>query len=191
MSKEIAFVVDGHMEQKIIQHYCRGVCVRRLNCNGPDTPAETIAKHLAPLIKLLKTRRKIFVVLDREGRSISAEALKAEISRALKELGCDVSNIRIVAADRCTENWILADVEGIKKTGYIREDAVQKNYEGRKGKMELRKILNKGISYHETVEGVNLFRRIRPEVGVKHSVSFHKLTDMLRGNCRYLDARLS
>ena len=184
----IAFIVDGHMEQDVVQHYCKDVPVRRLNCNSDDMPAETVAKPLAALIGLLNRAKHIFVVLDREGRPQSAAQFGEEVSKALADRNVDLQRLRVVVADRETENWLLADVESLKQKSYIRRDVSQRDFEGQGGKRELQKMMQEGRRYHETVEGVELFKCIRPQIAAQNSASFRRLVEVLRDHCPLLSS---
>ena len=141
MNSKIAFIVEGHMEQKLVQLFCNGASVRRLQCNSKTAPPATIAKRLAPTLPFLKRAWKIFVVFDREKRNLSANELAEQVIQELRNENVDVSQLEVIVADRSTENWILADIEGIKRVPYVRQDAKQQDFEGKMGKGELRKIL--------------------------------------------------
>ena len=183
MNRSIAFIVDGHMEQKIVQHFCPGIPVRRPNCNGDNVPVATLAKHIAPLVRLLKRVRKFFVIVDREGRAMSAAKMEADIKAELAKLEVDISCVVVSVADRSTENWMLADVEGLKVHPYLREDVKQEDYEGKNGKSALQKLFKPDISYHETTVGVDLFKCVRPKIAGENSKSFRMLIEELEPYC--------
>ena len=55
------------------------------------------------------------------------------------------------------ENWYLADVISIRKHKYIKENVQQKQYEGRHGKNELKRLFKPGYTYNEVRHGPELF----------------------------------
>ena len=181
-------MVDGHMERGIVQVYCPNVQIRILNCNGHHVPAATIVRHVVALLKTMRGSPKTFLILDREGRRESAEEFASVLGLELEGHGYDSSQVGVVVADRCTENWLLADVEGLKGDSCVPDTAEQRDYEGKQGKSEIRKLIKR--SYHETTVGVRLFKRVRPEIARANSLSYRRLTDALAGQCRYFDKAL-
>ena len=85
MTSTLAFIVDGHQEQKIVQLLCPGSPVRRLNCNGRDVEVAAAAKRIVSLIRLIGNKCHPFVIVfDRESRTMTSEALAAELVSQLR-----------------------------------------------------------------------------------------------------------
>ena len=64
-----AFLIEGHMEKKILQSVCPGVPIRRIECNGEDVAMSVMAKFIETHIRLLNNRYyPIVIIFDREGR---------------------------------------------------------------------------------------------------------------------------
>jgi len=183
MSKP-AFLVEGQMEQKIIQAICPGIVVRRINCNGIDVSMRAIAKTLDANMRLLKNYYPIFIVFDREGREQSCEKLMAELSEILNAKDY-AGTYRIGIADRTIENWILADWRHALEL-FDGDDEDSTNHDGENGKSRLKKMLPKGIVYNETTIGVDLFRKCRPSEMYANSSSFRKFVDTIDIKCWWL-----
>ncbi len=65
------------------------------------------------------------------------------------------------------------------KRVYLREKLKQKNYEGKHGKRELKRLFRKGIQYNEVKHGPELFEIVRFAVAEKNSPSFKEFTQYL------------
>lgn len=163
-----AFLVDGHLEKKFIQHICPGYVVRILQCNGEQVAIKEIAKRVITQCKLLKGRyRPIVVVIDREGRSKTANKVGETLLSCIREAGIN-DDIIIGVADRMIENWILSDFDIVKKVKPRSRRSWGNIPDGFSGKNRLRKILG---GYHETTDGVDLLIKCRPSK-MKNSQSF-------------------
>jgi hypothetical protein len=47
-----AYLIDGHLEKKVIQQICPGAIVRILQCNGRDVSLQAIANRVASHCRL-------------------------------------------------------------------------------------------------------------------------------------------
>ncbi len=184
MSKP-AFIVDGQQEQKILQKICPGSPVRRLNCNGEAVELIAAAKRAASLIRLIGDGfYPIIIVFDREKRSKTAEKIREELRDLISREGI-TTEVIVGVPDRMIENWILADWETVSTQGQLggnRPDTV----EGRNGKSLICRSLPRGRYYHETIEGVDWFLRVRPQIVYDRSESFRQFLDCVTAvNCEW------
>lgn len=118
-STKPAFFVDGPMERKILQNLDVSSPIRITGLNGNKVEISAIVKKIAPSIRLLEKKYDpIIILIDREGRQISAKKIIQELTIELKKN--DVKNNLIIGvADRMIENWILADWDNFKKISEI------------------------------------------------------------------------
>ncbi len=179
-----AFFVDGQTEQRALHKLCPGNPIRLIGCNGKTVSMLAIAKRLATQIKLLNNRHyPIIVLIDRETRNESAESLKKELHEELKKLDIH-DDVLIGICDRMIENWILADKSNVLKYTAKKIKWKKKNYEGTKGKSELKKHFKE---YHETTDGVNLLSSSNPKLLYENSLSFREFVDTIEKiNCIWL-----
>ena len=174
-----AIIVDGQMEQRIVQQICPGLPVRLLNCNGKCVEVEAIVKRVASHQRLLKCCFPVVVVIDREERIPSAEDFRDEIVAGLG-VECPGIDIRVVVCDRMTENWMLADAASLGN-GEFDINKVPVETEGIHGKNAIGRCLPDGRRYHETTDGVDMFLKCRPERISRRSASFRNLISALEG----------
>jgi len=78
----------------------------------------------------------------------------------------------VFVADRMLENWILADIAHISsKKVYLKKVSKQRNYESTDGKVELKRLFEKGYDYNEVRHGQELFPLLRSAEASKFSPS--------------------
>jgi len=176
-----AFLVDGQMEQRIVQKLCPGHPVRLIGCNGENVSMAAVAKSLNANIRMLKRNHPIIIVLDRERRSQTTDELIAELSLLLDNYGHQGQYV-IGMADRTIENWILAD------WGYIRTQMpgcrqFLSDPEACHGKSAIKKLMPPNVLYHETTIGVDLFLKCRPQEIRKASRSFQSFVSKINLGC--------
>jgi|tagenome__1003787_1003787.scaffolds.fasta_scaffold20728160_2 hypothetical protein len=83
-----AFLVDGIMEQRILQHICPGKPVQRLNCNGKNVALEIIVDRIEFHIRLLNNRYDpIIILIDREQRRATCADIVSSMNQLLDERG--------------------------------------------------------------------------------------------------------
>lgn len=181
------FIVDGRTESlsfkdKFQKEFNSTTNFRKAVCNGKSVTAKGYVSAISGTLKLELNNSyiKIICVLDKERRKMSslslAKSIKKEIINQLntqfsqKELE---SKISVVVADTCFENWIIADIEGIKKTNMILPNVIQENYDGKSGVAILKKIMN--IPYKKTIHGPKLFKIVDFDNAIKYSPSFNQL----------------
>jgi len=185
----VAFIVDGQQEQKILQKICPGSPIRRLNCNGEHVELVAAAKRAASLIRLIGNAfYPIVMVFDREKRPDSSEKIEKELLRLILQEGI-TTEVIIGVPDRMIENWTLADWDTVSTHGQLkgkRPDTI----EGKNGKSIICKLLPKSRYYHETIEGVDWFLRAKAEILYETSRSFERFADALASiNCAWLKNR--
>jgi hypothetical protein len=189
-------LVDGRTEiialrSKLQREFGIVPALRRAGCNGRDVSVEAyVAASLGTLLTSLRGPwLHIVCIVDREGRSTSSEnfALKLHeviISEVLENAKYHKeeleTKILVCVPDRMFENWILADVEGIKRLKtLIREFATQKQYDGMNGASELRKIMKR--KYNKVIHAPKLFSLVSFKRGKTNSPSFNRFVEALEG----------
>lgn len=183
---EPAFLVEGHMEQSIIQRICPGKTVRLIGCNGDGLAISAIVKRLDSQIRLMKNFHPVVIIFDREKRRMSASEIVEEVSRQLVDLKHGGRFI-IGVPDREIENWILADWQSVQeKFGY--ESQLKVSSEGCNGKSTLKSMLPKGERYNETSLGLSLFLSLRATNIYNASESFRSFFDCIDFKCDWLDS---
>lgn len=179
-----AFLVEGQMEQRIVQRLCKGQPVRLIGCNGDSVSMAAVAKALNVNMRMLKNYHPIVILLDREGRSAPIDELICELGRLLDHSGHQDRYI-IGMADRTIENWILSDWTHIcsQMPGHKEFSG---NPEACHGKSVLRKLMPPNTYYHETTVGVELFLKCRPREIQRRSQSFAAFITRIKFGCYWL-----
>jgi hypothetical protein len=129
-----------------------------------------IAKLVAPKVIAHRSagRSHVVVCIDREGREECpprmASLVYTELSAELLRRSCEVGQLDIVILDRAFEAWILAEADGLADRGeFCRSPWFhcfegQMGERGRKGVIELEKLLGRG--YSKRKDGPRLFAGI-------------------------------
>lgn len=153
MRSNPAFIVEGHMEQKIVSKICPGQPVRRVECNGDNVPIERVCDFIASHIRLFGNRNyPIIVILDREKREESVRELSAAALEYFGRNGLGDQDIRIFFADSEFEDWYLKDLDSICE--YFGIPRPNGNFHGKGG---LSQVIQGAVRYHETTVGFDLF----------------------------------
>lgn len=178
----LAFLVEGGMEQRIVQRLCPGKPVRLIELNGRDASLAAIAKRIGTLFRLLGNRYyPVVIILDREDRELSVDDMERDLRVLLVGESVPCDQIIFGIPDRMIENWILADPScwnGAEGDG---------NFEGANGKSRLRDNLEaQGRTYSEIADGVSMFCEINCQIAVRNSVSFQNFNDRLSHLCRWM-----
>ncbi|QEX16264.1 hypothetical protein FRZ44_15570 [Hypericibacter terrae] len=179
-----AFLVEGQMEQRIIQKLCPGKVVRLIGCNGDDVTMGAIANAVDARLRRLINYSPVIILLDRERRQAPCEELIQELTTLLDGKGYGGRYI-VGMPDRTIENWILSDWQHILELcpDFGVAGAVA---EGCYGKSVIRKLLPDGTIYHETTLGVELFLKVRPDTLFVSNGSFRRLVERLQIECWWL-----
>jgi hypothetical protein len=179
-----AFLVEGHMEQRIIQRLCPGKTVRLIGCNGDGVSMAAVAKALNVHMRTMQRFDPIIIVLDRERRTETCDLLMASLSAAMDEYGYQGRYI-IGMSDRTIKNWILSDWANVL-THHPNCSALEVDAEGCHGKSVIRKLMSRHVIYHETTIGVELFLRCRATHLFSNSASFRDFVSKVKIECWWL-----
>jgi hypothetical protein len=188
------FLVDGQTEidsirQKIQKDFGITTFFRKVGCNGKNVTPEGYSSKAAPILfeAMNSSFTSIICILDREERSLAATALEDAVKKELIAKMASYSSINIsdlesklsvCVTDIMFENWILADIEGIKeKRDLIKSTAIQEFYDGRNGSSLLKNIMH--VNYKKIFHSVTLFKAVRFNVAKDNSPSFNRLYDSL------------
>ncbi len=179
-----AFIVEGHMEQLVVQKLCPDTPVQRLEANGDQTEISAIVDRIEAIYRILNNRfYPICVVFDREGRDETCDQIKVAVEVELVARNLDVGQFRIGVCDRMIENWLLADFDLLNRR-YSYTANVE--FEGTNGKASLSRICDKVERYRETTVGVKLALEMNVGVVYQNSPSFRALVDQVDFECRWL-----
>jgi hypothetical protein len=183
---EVAFIVEGQLEQRVIQLVCPGKKVVLLGANGDDVKAATICDRIATQFRLFSNRYfPIIVILDREKRAQTCAEFEAELQTELSGRGIDPTQFLFLISDRDFECLFVAHLtlEGeFVATGC----PITKDIDGIDGESEVRlRLSNRGVRYHKTTTGVDLFKKIRPSIISKKSANFRKFQSQIVTFCTW------
>ena len=169
-----AFIVDGFLEQKAVQKICSGRPVVRTNLNGKSVGIEAIAQAVATLAStFIDDHYPIYVILDRETRSISSVEMEDAIIALLKGHGINTEAIILACPDRMIENWICAGSSSFRDQALFEEE--RDDYDAMNGKAFLRRELAKAnTSYKETTIGSEMLASIDFALACRRSASFQR-----------------
>lgn len=179
----LAFIVDGQMEQLIIGNICPNKPIRLLNCNGRDVSIEAAAKRAASLIRLMRRNYPIIIIFDREKRVESSKTICEVFLSAIRQNGIQDVHLIIGVPDRMMENWMLADIQSINT--YYGISVTQTSFEGKGGKGHLRKLIEPK-NYQETEDGPEIAKRVNIAVAKSNSESLDDfLVKIAEMGCSY------
>ncbi len=119
---KIGIVVDGAAESQALK-----VLTQRIEIEGvqllnpayanmqPKSPPGRIARAAFKKVDILRARGAtlIAVLIDREDREECPPEFADQLKRAFAKLGYD--DIRVVVKNRTFENWLIADINALKK----------------------------------------------------------------------------
>lgn len=185
--KNIGIIVDGQTEQgalklKFEKIYCDCPTFRFGPGNGSMYSIEGYANGVLPtLIYLLNSNvRALILIPDLEKRNVDfirfSEDLKLKIIKFIvdKELFSeDYLNdvIHICPPNIMFENWIISDIEGIKKDNIlIKHSASQENFDGKNGTSVLKSLMTE--RYKKTVHAKLFFKKTRDHISEENSSSY-------------------
>lgn len=187
------FVVDGQTEIRSFRKRFQGDfgagvpgLRKHPGTGGQMTPAGYAQAALGILKLALRQRfAKILCVTDRENRSESAATYAASVlSATLDALASSTQHSRneleiklaVCVPDRKFENWLVADVEGIKRCiNLIRSDAKQADFEGTNGSEALTRLMTQ--PYRKTRHAPQFFNHVRFDVASDNSLSFRSFLE--------------
>lgn len=185
------FIVDGlteinSLKEKFQKEFSIKGNFRKAPCNGRDVSVEGYVSSISGIlhVELNNSYTKIICILDKEKRRQTAfklsQCIKNEIINLLKEkVNEDELNekIHVIVADTCFENWIVADIAGIKQTNMVLPSAKQDYFDGKSGVSLLKKILK--VPYKKTIHAQLLFKKVSFDTASVYSSSFNQLHQVL------------
>jgi hypothetical protein len=151
---------------------------------GHKAEISAIVARSKKQIGMLKAFRccRVIVLLDFENRSDSYVKF---VQNLREEFAAHYTDIKVFVAvpNKMIENWYLADIEELSRQKvFIRDRLKQKNYEGKHGKIEIKKCMINGTDYSETLHGPQMFGVIRFDIARLNSPSFSDFLNMLNDN---------
>ena len=160
----------------------------------PDGPVKGIAKACGPLLRQAHARKTdLFVlVIDREQQLSTPGELSPAMKAELERISPGSFRIEVVYKDRTFENWLIADLDALRKqrARYEVSDALVRQVEPDKADrvkaLDLLKKATKGKQYDKIVDGQKIAERIDLMAAARHSRSFRHLLHIL-GHVEYLD----
>lgn len=183
------FLVDGMTEIKAFrskfqkEYGINNVTIMKVDCNGRNVAPDGYANKACPLIRLALSRNcdVVVVVIDKETRKCSKKKFSKDIYDAiLKRLVDDYRmcavEVHIVVADIMFENWIVADVEGLKVRSIVRQSVEQSDFDGKNGCAILSKMLK--VKYNKIIHGDLLFKAVNFNRALTNSSSFSNFFDV-------------
>jgi len=193
------FVVDGRTEilsfkAKFGSEYnCIPDFRKHPGCGGGRTTnARGYANAASGAIFVAMRQRytKIICVTDREARPQEAISFAARVRSELIHLvesdshyshGELEEKLAVCVPDRMFENWIVADVEGIKQCeNLVKSSARQAAFDGRNGTMVLKSLMK--VPYKKIQHAPTLFKRVSFQRAIHNSRSLCLFTEEL-GMC--------
>jgi len=177
------------MKGKLQKEFSNCPQFRKAPCNGHTVTVEGYVNGIFGIINLALNQKylNIFCVLDREKRQISATNLAKKIhNKLIQKIDSSTKiskielneKIKIVAADRMLENWIIADLEGIKKRkNLININSQQELFDGKSGVKLLKQFMI--VNYNKVQHAELLFKAVSIERAIKYSPSFNKFILMI------------
>ena len=183
MSK-IGIIVDGPSDKAAIdaRYQKKFKVIKTDGPRGHCAPVDKIIAKSKKQISILESLNcsKIILVLDFEFRKTPYSDFLADLEKELTKH--KFSNpLEIVVPNQMIENWFLADIEMLSsKKKILRNQLKQKNYEGKHGKNEIKKLIIKTKTYNETQHGKEFFPLIRESVAIKNSSSFNDFIEKIK-----------
>lgn len=187
------FVVDGQTEicsirGKFQKEFQVTPEFRKADCNGKSVSVTGYCQKTLPILLFATgtTFENIMLVVDLEQRKQSPEKfanaikkeLKQKISENIKFKNKFPFNLMACSPNKMFENWIVADVEGIKdKQELIRTDSIQQDYDGKSGTTILKNMMIG--KYKKTFHAETLFKAVNIERAKINSPSFNSFCEQL------------
>lgn len=165
----------------------------RVTCQ-PDGPIKGIAKACEPLLRQAHARKTdLFVlVIDREQQESTPLELASALKGELASLSPGSFHIEVVYKDRTFENWLIADLNALRKqpARYAVSNALIRHVEPDKADsaraIDLLKKAVKGKQYDKIDDGQKIADRLDLMAAARNSRSFRHLLHVL-GHVEYLD----
>ncbi|MEJ0097650.1 MAG: hypothetical protein WDM84_06680 [Bauldia sp.] len=148
-----------------------------------------IAERVDTHLELMGNRyHPVYIMFDREARQSKIEGLVSELSALLTKFGRDVSQLRFMVPDRKIETWLLYSVTADGEFAANCEGAASDEFEGTRGESELiRRLRNRGLEYHKTTIGVDLFCQMSAMALAEVSRSFRAAHAVAPPECSWIN----
>jgi len=151
MSKLIGVIVDGDgdyasLKKRFTENY---LILKTDGPRGHTASVDGIVTRAKKQISMLSAFRcgRVIVVLDFEERTCMYKTFVKNIRQAFNSKNFGIP-VNVAIPNKMIENWYLADIENISKQKvFIRNRIKQKNYEGKHGKKEIKKLMSQGHDY--------------------------------------------
>lgn len=190
----IAIIVDGPTEKNCLEkcfskRFNKKPAIRYSPGNGLTYTEEMYAKGVAPSLILLLSKNiySVFLIPDLERRAKKGKTTIQKFSKDIKsyiiqEILSLAKNsfsefflqeiIHVCPSDIMFENWIISDIENVKKSNLIKQTAKQEFFDGQNGSSVISKNMVEGYFYKKTIHAQNMFKHVDITVGVENSPSF-------------------
>jgi hypothetical protein len=175
MNKYIGIIVDGIGDFSSLRKRFRNR-FKILKTDGPrghTAQPQIIAKKSRKQVNILAAFRcsRIILLLDFEERTLPYKDFVRKLRQSFKCENFPVP-LSVIVPNRMIENWYLADIEFLSANkAFLKNGIKQKNFEGKHGKNEIKRLMRKGESYSETKHGPQMFEIIRFDVARQNSAS--------------------
>lgn len=194
---KIGIIVDGpsevnSLEKLFLKVFYKTPVLRHGPGNGDNYTEELFAKRVIPTIIALLKKDVYMVILtpDIEKRVKKGKTTVENFAKDIKKciikeiVKLEIYNedyldkvIFVCPSNIMFENWIISDVEGIKKSKMLKEECCQDFYDGQNGASILNDMM---ISkYKKTRDAHNLFKYVDKSSGTNNSPSFKQFMDVL------------
>ena len=182
----------GSLEKMFHKHYYKCPLLRYGPGNGDSYSEMLFAKRIAPLIVFVLTKdaHSVIIIPDLENRArkrkTTIEMFSSKIKKAIIEEIVKTSSFKqdyledviyVCPSDIMFENWIISDIEGVKRSKIINENAKQDYYDGKNGAHILDDIMK--YKYKKTRDAQNLFKYVNKDIGISNSPSFRCFIEVL------------
>jgi hypothetical protein len=175
MSRNFGIIVDGPGDFDALRaRFKEGFKILKTDAaRGHTVPISQIVAGSKRQIAILRNYNcdVVIVVTDFEARMEPYELFREKLQEQfdLEDFGIVV---KVACPNQMIENWYLSDIEAISRgKAFVRSGLRQKNYEGTNGKVVLKSLFEKNITYNEKRHGPELFGAIRFSVGQLNSES--------------------
>lgn len=194
-ARRIAFITEGQSEFQSLPFLYEQLSARsntvllsplRINVS-PDAPVAHIAKQSKALVKIALARRVdlVVVLFDRERAPSSPGEIAVGLRNAIHE-ACELQGTcEVVIKDRMYENWLVADVDGLKshrkrfRVTQAVERQVAPNKADRADALALLKKAAIGSDYDKVADSKRICRTLDVERAAQNSRSFRHLLHVL------------
>jgi hypothetical protein len=182
----MAFIVEGQLEQRVVNKACPNHRVVLLGANGDDVAIATICDRIETHYRLFSNRHyPIVVIFDREYRDQTVEAIEEAVITELTARRIDTKQFIFFISDRKFECMFLAHI-GSDGNYHANGCPHTPRVDGMDGVSELKaRLAKKNLRYHKTTTGVELFSGVRPSILASRSDAFRRFQAKILQHCRW------